>query len=238
MLTDSGRIDRKNLAADKVYIQITACEPFFTTEIQHTRGSAFEKSTNVNQFLFETPFTSSGKAHGGVADQFKRKTVITTERSFPDLKRRLLVTSRREFEFTPIEVAIEALHDRCVKLRNAISAPNPEAKSVQLLLQGSVRLQVNSGSMEYARVFLDEKNRSLYRPEQIQRLIAEFREFVGLCGQALVLNRQKLIKDDQIQYQEDLEEGFEELKVGLEPYLKEIEGKSNVNECVQYFYTI
>ena len=47
-------------------------------------------------FVFETPYTTSGKAHGSVEDQHMRKTILETEVSFPAIKRRLRVSSRKE----------------------------------------------------------------------------------------------------------------------------------------------
>ena len=50
-------------------------------------------------FVFETPYTTSGKAHGSVEDQHMRKTILETEVSFPAIKRRLRVSSRKEVPF-------------------------------------------------------------------------------------------------------------------------------------------
>jgi hypothetical protein len=48
------------------------------------------------RFIFETPFTKSGKAHGDTAEQYKRKTVLTLESYFPYLKKRLKVVQKSE----------------------------------------------------------------------------------------------------------------------------------------------
>ena len=130
-----------------------------------------------------------------------------------------LSLSPYQYEISPLEVAIEALHERHQKLKAAIHQPTPDSKGIQLLLQGSVRVSVNSGSIEYARTFLDPKKRSDYSFDLIQRLILEFKNFLQLCQEALELNRQKLIKEDQVEYQEDLEEGFREFQKDLEPFL-------------------
>lgn len=42
----------------------------------------------AGRFVFNTPFTPSGKAHGDVDEQYMRKTVLTTADIFPYVKRR------------------------------------------------------------------------------------------------------------------------------------------------------
>lgn len=222
LINDSLPIDRSTLAPNKVYIQVTSVEPYFTgLELEKRKHSAFEKSTNVDAFVFETPFTLSGKARGSVGEQWKKKTVLKAAKPFPNLQKRILIISKEEYDVSPIEVAIEALQERCNKLSAAISSSTPDAKAIQLLLQGSVRLQVNSGATEYAKVFLSEevKRAMTYPIAKMDELERVFKEFLSLCAKALVLNRQKLIKHDQLPYQEDLEEGFEELRRSLSPYL-------------------
>lgn len=39
----------------------------------------FDRSHNLSRFAFVTPFTKEGKAHGNVKDQYKRRTLLTTE---------------------------------------------------------------------------------------------------------------------------------------------------------------
>ena len=38
--------------------------------------------------MFSTPYTATGKAHGDITEQCMRKTVLTTQESFPYVKRR------------------------------------------------------------------------------------------------------------------------------------------------------
>ncbi len=42
----------------------------------------------VGRFVFSTPFTSGGKAHGDVDQQYMRKTILTANDIFPYVKRR------------------------------------------------------------------------------------------------------------------------------------------------------
>jgi hypothetical protein len=38
--------------------------------------------------VFSTPYTPSGKAHGEVDEQYMLKTILTSDESFPYVKRR------------------------------------------------------------------------------------------------------------------------------------------------------
>ena len=42
----------------------------------------------VGRFVFSTPYTPSGKAHGEVDEQYMMKTILTSDESFPYVKRR------------------------------------------------------------------------------------------------------------------------------------------------------
>lgn len=46
--------------------------------------------------MFSTPFTPTGKAHGDIAEQWKRKTILTVENSFPYIKKRIKVSLKQE----------------------------------------------------------------------------------------------------------------------------------------------
>ena len=45
------------------------------------------------RFVFATPFTQDGRAHGEIHEQHKRKTILTTSHMFPYIKTRLQVIS-------------------------------------------------------------------------------------------------------------------------------------------------
>ena len=50
----------------------------------------------IERFVYSTPFTESGKAHGDLRSQYKRKTILTTENTFPYVKTRVPVIEREE----------------------------------------------------------------------------------------------------------------------------------------------
>ena len=52
--------------------------------------------------MYETPFTPSGKAHGELVTQYKRKTILTAANSFPYVKTRVNVVHREQVCLTYI----------------------------------------------------------------------------------------------------------------------------------------
>jgi hypothetical protein len=50
-----------------------------------------------------------------LADQYKKKTIITVEKHFPYMKKRLVVTSKQVVSLSPIENSIEAIEQRTGK---------------------------------------------------------------------------------------------------------------------------
>lgn len=50
----------------------------------------------LERFMFATPFTPDGRAHGDLHEQFKRKTILTTANHFPYVKTRIQVVEREQ----------------------------------------------------------------------------------------------------------------------------------------------
>ena len=61
------------------YIQVTHVTPYFDRHELEDRVTDFERNNNIRRFMFETPFTKLGKAHGEVEHQWKRRTVLTSK---------------------------------------------------------------------------------------------------------------------------------------------------------------
>lgn len=80
----------------QAYIQITYVEPFFDTYEMKDRITYFDKNYNLRRFMYCTPFTLDGRAHGELHEQFKRKTILTTSHAFPYIKTRVNVTHKEE----------------------------------------------------------------------------------------------------------------------------------------------
>ena len=68
----------KDLDPRFAYIQVTYVVPFFDGEEEQDKRTDFEKHHNISRFVFETPFTLSGKKHGEVEEQCKRRTVLSS----------------------------------------------------------------------------------------------------------------------------------------------------------------
>jgi len=50
----------------------------------------------AERFMYATPFTPDGRAHGELHEQYKRKTVLTTANHFPYVKTRIQVVERHQ----------------------------------------------------------------------------------------------------------------------------------------------
>lgn len=104
--------------------------------------------------MFQIPFTKGGETRGSVANQYKRKTMLTVEYQFPYILKRLPIKSsffvrthwpaRDEFivrilqeELSPMEVAIEEIEQRTRVLVAELELKPPNIKTLQHVLQGS-----------------------------------------------------------------------------------------------------
>uniref|UniRef100_A0A7M5X2J4 Dedicator of cytokinesis protein 7 n=2 Tax=Clytia hemisphaerica TaxID=252671 RepID=A0A7M5X2J4_9CNID len=223
IIKDSNVVDPTKLDEEKGYIQITYVEPHFLEYEQEERSTYFEKNNNLRRFIFVTPFTPSGKAHGELSNQYKRKTVLTVANAFPYIKTRINVTQREELVLTPIEVAIEDVQSKIEELKKAMCQHKTDVKMLQMVLQGCIGTTVNQGPFEIANVFLSdfEKDRNgvsnITRHHHKLRLC--FKEFVKRCSDALSLNK-SLISQDQRAYQKELERNYHTFVEKLEPLLK------------------
>ncbi|KAL3062786.1 hypothetical protein OYC64_002564 [Pagothenia borchgrevinki] len=219
MIKDSIPVDRKQLNRNKAYIQITYVEPYFDDYEMKDRLTNFEKNFNLRRFMYTTPFTKSGRPRGELNEQYKRKTILTTMHAFPYVKTRINVIQKEEFDLTPIEVAIEDMQKKTRELAVATHREQPDAKMLQMLLQGSVGATVNQGPLEVAQVFLNEipADPKLFRHHNKLRLC--FKEFIMRCGEAVEKNKH-LITFDQKEYQQELKKNYNRLRENLRPMLE------------------
>ena len=72
------QVNPSSLDLDHAHIQITHVEPYFTPEELQERRTKFERENKISRFVFETPFTPDGRAHGQVTQQCMRKTILTS----------------------------------------------------------------------------------------------------------------------------------------------------------------
>ncbi|XP_056126721.1 dedicator of cytokinesis protein 10 isoform X2 [Rhinichthys klamathensis goyatoka] len=220
MIQDSNKVNPKDLDPRFAYIQVTYVVPYFTEKEQLEKKTDFEHHHNISRFVFETPFTLSGKKHGDVEEQCKRKTILTTSSSLPFLKKRIEVVEQQSTEMNPIEVAIEEMSRKVSELKQLCNMEEVDMIRLQLKLQGSVSVKVNAGPMAYARAFLEEKNAKKYPDNQVKLLKEIFRQFADACGQALKVN-ERLIKEDQLEYQEEMKAHYKDMLTELSAIMNE-----------------
>uniref|UniRef100_A0A3B1IL37 Dedicator of cytokinesis 10 n=1 Tax=Astyanax mexicanus TaxID=7994 RepID=A0A3B1IL37_ASTMX len=220
MIQDSNKVNPKDLDPRFAYIQVTYVVPYFDEKEQQEKKTDFEHHHNINRFVFETPFTLSGKKHGDVEEQCKRRTILTTSSTFPYLKKRIQVVKQQSTEMNPIEVAIDEMSRKVSELNQLCSMAEVDMIRLQLKLQGSVSVKVNAGPMAYARAFLEEKNAKKYPDNQVKLLKEIFRQFADACGQALDVN-ERLIKEDQLEYQEEMRAHYKDMLNELSAVMNE-----------------
>ncbi|EFA78130.1 DOCK family protein [Heterostelium album PN500] len=212
---DSSRVTKSNLEPDKLYIQITSLKPYF----KDSRTNYFDRKTLLNQFVFITPFTLSGKSQGSITEQFHRKTILTIECVAPNMLKRYPVVDYKEIEISPIENSIEAITQRTRLLAMEINQSPPNIKTLQGVLQGSVLLQVNAGAIEICRGFLAKSQRASWPTEKVNQLADGCTEFLEQCKNALLINK-RLIQMDQIGFHHELEIGYRKLQFKMDKYIK------------------
>jgi hypothetical protein len=140
-------------------------------------------------FPDDTPYTLSGKSHGSVSEQYKKRSQIflPVGHSFPSHLKRIPVAQREEVVMTPIECVLEDIHRRTLKLRLEAAPPlgNPDIKTLTQVLSGSVNVQVNGGTAEVCQVFLSRDQRDKWNPRDLDTLRAALQSFVQASGEAL-----------------------------------------------------
>ncbi|KAG7463763.1 hypothetical protein MATL_G00180100 [Megalops atlanticus] len=220
MIQDSGKINPKDLDSKYAYIQVTHVTPFLEERELVDRKTDFERSHNIRRFVFEMPFTVSGKKQGGVEEQCKRRTILTTTHCFPYVKKRIAVMYQHHTDLNPIEVAIDEMSKKVAELRQLCSASEVDMIRLQLKLQGSISVQVNAGPLAYARAFLDDANAKKYPDNKVKQLKEVFRQFVDACGQGLNIN-ERLIKEDQQEYHDEMKANYRDLARELSSIMHE-----------------
>ncbi|XP_008396808.1 dedicator of cytokinesis protein 9 isoform X12 [Poecilia reticulata] len=210
MIQDSGRINPKDLDSKYAYIQVTHVTPYLDEKELADRKTEFERSHNIRRFVFEMPFTISGKKQGGVEEQCKRRTILTTTHCFPYVKKRIAVMYQHHTDLSPIEVAIDEMSKKVAEINQLCSSSDVDMIRLQLKLQGSISVQVNAGPLAYARAFLDDSSAKKYPDNKVKQLKEVFRHFVEACGHGLGIN-ERLIKEDQQEYQDEMKANYRDL---------------------------
>ncbi|XP_039945149.1 dedicator of cytokinesis protein 11 isoform X2 [Hirundo rustica] len=221
IIQDSNKVNVKDLDPKYAHIQVTYVKPYFEDKEMSERKTEFERNHNINRFVFETPYTLSGKKHGSVEEQCKKRTILTTLNSFPYVKKRIPVNYEHQVNLKPIDVATDEIKDKTEELQKLCSsAGDVDMIQLQLKLQGCVSVQVNAGPLAYARAFLSDSQSSKYPAKKVNELKEMFRKFIQACGIALELN-ERLIKEDQLEYHEGLKSNFQDMVKELSDIIHE-----------------
>uniref|UniRef100_A0A0L8FZY9 DOCKER domain-containing protein n=1 Tax=Octopus bimaculoides TaxID=37653 RepID=A0A0L8FZY9_OCTBM len=162
LIMDSKKVNVDELDPKYAFIQVTYVTPYFTKEESKERLTEFERNNNIQRFMFETPFTKNGPAHGSITEQYKLRTILTTSHTFPYVKKRIEIIEHTEQELSPIEVAIDELHNKVIDLQEVVRAVTPDVKKLHLNLQGCVSTQVHAGPLAYAEAFLSKDKVNKY----------------------------------------------------------------------------
>ncbi|KAK1650389.1 hypothetical protein QYE76_068194 [Lolium multiflorum] len=235
IIPDSRQVNADELQPGVCYLQITAVDPVMEDEdLESRRERILSLSTGTvrarvfDRFLFDTPFTKNGKTQGGLEDQWKRRTVLQTEGSFPALVNRLVVIKSESLEFSPVENAIGMIETRTSALRNELEEPRssegdqlPRLQSLQRILQGSVAVQVNSGLLSVCTAFLSGEPATRLRSQELQQLIAALLEFMAVCKRAIRVHF-RLIGEEDEEFHTQLVDGFQSLTAELSHYIPAI----------------
>uniref|UniRef100_A0AAQ4QT79 Dedicator of cytokinesis 9 n=1 Tax=Gasterosteus aculeatus aculeatus TaxID=481459 RepID=A0AAQ4QT79_GASAC len=244
IIQDSGRINPKDLDSKYAYIQVTHVTPYLEEKELVDRKTDFEKSHNIRRFVFEMPFTISGKKQGGVEEQCKRRTILTTTHCFPYVKKRIAVMYQHHTDLSPIEVAIDEMSKKVAEIKHLCSSSDVDMIRLQLKLQGSISVQVNAGPLAYARAFLDDASAKKNPDNKVKQLKEVFsRQFVEACGHGLGIN-ERLIKEDQQEYHDEMKASYrdlaKELSIIMHEQISPVEDgmKSVLPDSLQIFNAI
>ncbi|XP_005089591.1 dedicator of cytokinesis protein 7 isoform X1 [Aplysia californica] len=219
IVKDSNTVEKDKLDPEKAYIQITYVEPYFDMYEYKERITYFDKNYKLKRFIYATPFTLDGRAHGELHEQYKRKTILTTNHFFPYIKTRVSVIERKQIILSPVEVAIEDIHKKTRELALAMAQEPPDTKILQMVLQGCIGTTVNQGPLEVALVFLSDivdGKQAATKPHNKLRLC--FKDFIKKCGDALQRNK-SLITSEQREYQRELERNYNNFREKISPMI-------------------
>eukprot|EP00898_Chlorokybus_atmophyticus_P008281 jgi/Chlat1/8454/Chrsp80S07860 len=216
IITDSHTVSTTELLPGVGYIQVTFVDPL--PQDMNVTDLIVDQNTGLSRFTYDTPFTPSGNVHGGLQDQWKRRTVLTTDGTFPTLKSRLLVKERQEKEFSPIENATDIVNTQAQAIWLEIKRPQKSLVSLQRVLQGSVRTQVNSGVVPICQTFLAPELETEYSEEKTTKLRDALRNFLAACDAGITLHS-RLVTAANHDFHYELIRGLKELSAELSHYL-------------------
>ena len=73
------QVNVKEFDPKYAHIQVTYVKPYFDDKELTETKTEFERNHNINRFVFEAPYTLSGKKQGCIEEQYKRRTILTSK---------------------------------------------------------------------------------------------------------------------------------------------------------------
>eukprot|EP01129_Flabellula_baltica_P003357 TRINITY_DN13138_c0_g1_i1.p1 TRINITY_DN13138_c0_g1~~TRINITY_DN13138_c0_g1_i1.p1 ORF type:complete len:1073 (-),score=196.31 TRINITY_DN13138_c0_g1_i1:71-3289(-) len=154
LLPNKAKEDLK-IEEDKHYIQVVSVEPIPNSNIVFREGNTtFDSTFGLKHFAVEIPFFPDGKFTEDVDKQWKIRRIYETEETFPGTFKRLKIVNETNTTKGPLECAVDLIGERIKLLQQQFDIEPPNAKTLQIVLQGSVMIQVNAGPIAIARYFL------------------------------------------------------------------------------------
>ena len=204
----SGRTPSTN---DKYFIHIKAVQQYYDDE----RSTDFEQNINLRKFYFDLPISKG--AHSSIEHCSLKRTIFTVETPIPSMERRVKIINVETEVHTPIQFSIQNLKKQITLIKYATE--NKDGKSLQLLLQGTLLVQVNEGPHKIAEVFL---KKGVPETNDTKELREIFKEFIKVNEKA-VLVHSDYAKSNSVfnDLQRELEIGLNRLTATLQPYLKD-----------------
>ena len=223
---NSAKMDVQSLDPNKNFIQLTSVKPYWEKEEEEERVTYSEKNTRIEKFIYEAPFTKEGKTQADhVKDQWKRVTILKTAEQFPFIKTRLQVTHTEVVELTPLETSIGDIEKRVQQIEEELAKKPLNPKTLQPVLQGVVKIMINKGPKEIVDTFLINEEDVKFPQHQILRLSNAFADLLKKCELGLKEDK-KLVAGTELEpFHDKLEEGLEETKQAIEPFLLTSKGR-------------
>jgi len=159
ILQDAG--EEKSLRPDELGIKVTKLDPVSDDvhdailkkgTLAQKRGSClYHQNAECRRFVFETPFTKSGRAHAkSTAEQYLRRTICTVVERFPTSEKLQPIVSEEHVDLEPIEAATKAIREkvRDLTLKAFPLEGQAKLKTLYQVLSGAVNPQVHGGVIE------------------------------------------------------------------------------------------
>ena len=209
------------LDVNKMYIQATAVTP--CAGQGQTQQEGFYMYNTVSQFVLETPFVAGEeKVHtDDITKQCKRKIFLNVAETFPTLVTRQRIASTKVVELSPIENSIEEIDKRLRSIQKEIqfvkgsplgsSNETERYHGLRMLLQGSLRLQVNAGAAQICQSFFGNPAvRKGVDQQKLKVLKEKLEKLLDVCDKGI--EEEKKAKDSSEAFSAEMREGYKVLQ--------------------------